>query len=170
MSFTFLPWKVHEDTYQMQQGLQERVQNWNRIRKGQGSIHLQRVLYRHLEKKLKQAETWLLKLGKFARMIDYMIGQNLVSILEDEITSFIANSMQVRWWVGWNQTTWGQGRCPFIWPCNLSWSFFNRSQEKTPFSYHSSSLMTMATCLLCLVLRLSSRVLLRACNLSRPLP
>nr|XP_048283628.1 dynein heavy chain domain-containing protein 1 isoform X3 [Myodes glareolus] len=86
---------VHEDTYQMQQGLQERVQNWNRIRKGQGSIYLQRMLCRHLEKKLKQAETWLLKLGKFARMIDYMICQNLVSILEDEITSFIANTMQV---------------------------------------------------------------------------
>ncbi|KAM7329095.1 hypothetical protein ACRRTK_010708 [Alexandromys fortis] len=86
---------VHEDTYQMQQGLQERVQNWNRIRKGHGSIYLQRVLCRHLEKKLKQAETWLLKLGKFARMIDYMICQNLVSILEDEITSFIANTMQV---------------------------------------------------------------------------
>lgn len=120
MSFTFLPWKVHEDTYQMQQGLQERVQNWNRIRKGQGSIYLQRMLCRHLEKKLKQAETWLLKLGKFARMIDYMICQNLVSILEDEITSFIANTMQVRWWVGWDQTTREQGRFPFIWPCNLS--------------------------------------------------
>ncbi|XP_075827899.1 dynein heavy chain domain-containing protein 1 isoform X4 [Microtus pennsylvanicus] len=86
---------VHEDTYQMQQGLQERVQNWNRIRKGQGSIYLQRVLCRNLEKKLKQAETWLLKLGKLARMIDYMICQNLVSILEEEITSFIANTMQV---------------------------------------------------------------------------
>ncbi|XP_040612918.1 dynein heavy chain domain-containing protein 1 [Mesocricetus auratus] len=85
---------VHEDTYQMQQGLQERVQNWNRIRKGQGSIYLQRVLCRHLEKKLKQAETWLLKLGKFARLIDYMICQNLVSILENEITSFVANTLQ----------------------------------------------------------------------------
>eukprot|EP00072_Mus_musculus_P038285 XP_006508453.1 PREDICTED: dynein heavy chain domain-containing protein 1 isoform X6 [Mus musculus] len=85
---------IHEDTYQMQQGLQERVQNWNRIRKGQGSIYLQRTLCRHLEKKLKQAETWLLKLGKFARLIDYMICQNLVSILEDEISSFIANTLQ----------------------------------------------------------------------------
>ncbi|CAH6792870.1 dynein heavy chain domain-containing protein 1 [Phodopus roborovskii] len=85
---------VHEDTYQMQQGLQERVQNWNRIRKGQGSIYLQRVLCRHLEKKLKQAETWLMKMGKFARLIDYMICQNLVSILEEEITSFVANTLQ----------------------------------------------------------------------------
>ncbi|XP_029421420.1 dynein heavy chain domain-containing protein 1 isoform X6 [Nannospalax galili] len=85
---------VHEDTYQMQQGLQERVQNWNRIRKGQGSIYLQRVLGRQLEKKLKQAEIWLLKLGKFARLVEYMICQNVVSILEDEITSFVANILQ----------------------------------------------------------------------------
>ncbi|XP_076795999.1 dynein heavy chain domain-containing protein 1 isoform X2 [Arvicanthis niloticus] len=85
---------IHEDTYQMQQGLQERVQNWNRIRKSRGSIYLQRTLCRHLEKKLKQAETWLLKLGKFARLIDYMICQNLVSILEDEISSFIVNTLQ----------------------------------------------------------------------------
>ncbi|ERE80223.1 dynein heavy chain domain-containing protein 1 [Cricetulus griseus] len=85
---------VHEDTYQMQQGLQERVKNWNRIRKGQGSLYLQRVLCRHLEKKLKQAETWLLKLGKFARLIDYIICQNLISILENEITSFVANTLQ----------------------------------------------------------------------------
>lgn len=85
----------------MQQGLQERVKNWNRIRKGQGSLYLQRVLCRHLEKKLKQAETWLLKLGKFARLIDYIICQNLISILENEITSFVANTLQVRWWIGW---------------------------------------------------------------------
>lgn len=101
----------------MQQGLQERVQNWNRIRKSQGSIYLQRTLCRHLEKKLKQAETWLSKLGMFARLIDYMICQNLVSILEDEITSFIANNLQVRWWVGGKvirkRTTWG-------WGCTLS--------------------------------------------------
>jgi hypothetical protein len=28
-----------------------------------------------------------------------MICQNLVSVLEDEITSFVANILQVRWWV-----------------------------------------------------------------------
>ncbi|XP_055453428.1 dynein heavy chain domain-containing protein 1 [Psammomys obesus] len=85
---------IHEDTYQMQQGIQERLQNWNRIRKGQGSIYLHRLLCRQLEKKQKQAETWLLKLGKFARLIDYMICQNLVSILEEEITSFVATTFQ----------------------------------------------------------------------------
>nr|XP_045002071.1 dynein heavy chain domain-containing protein 1 [Jaculus jaculus] len=86
---------VHEDTYHMQQGLQERVQNWNRIRKGQGSVYLQRALLRQLQRKLRQAETWLLKLGKLARLVNYMICHNLVSILQHEITSFVANILQV---------------------------------------------------------------------------
>ncbi|XP_073940911.1 dynein heavy chain domain-containing protein 1 isoform X2 [Castor canadensis] len=85
---------IHEDTYHMQQGLQERVQNSHRIRKGEGSIYLQRVLRQQLQQKLKQTETWLLHLGKFARLINYMICQNLVSVLEDEITSFVANILQ----------------------------------------------------------------------------
>ncbi|XP_013367442.1 PREDICTED: dynein heavy chain domain-containing protein 1 isoform X11 [Chinchilla lanigera] len=85
---------IHEDTYHMQQGLQERVQNSHRIRTGQGSIYLLKVQRQQLEQKLKQAETWLLQLGKFARLVSYMICQNLVTILEDEITSFVANSLQ----------------------------------------------------------------------------
>lgn len=99
MSFYSLYSQVHDDTYHMQQGLQERVQNCNRIRTGQGSIYLQRVQRQQLEKKLKQAEIWLLQLGKFARLVNYMICQSLVSILEDEITSFVSNILQVRWWV-----------------------------------------------------------------------
>ncbi|XP_040820245.1 dynein heavy chain domain-containing protein 1 [Ochotona curzoniae] len=85
---------VHDDTYHMQQGLQERVQNCNRIRIGQGSIYLQRVQRQQLEKKLKQAEIWLLQMGKFARLVNYLICQSLVSILEDEITSFVSNILQ----------------------------------------------------------------------------
>lgn len=91
--------QVHEDTYHMQQGLQERVQNCNRIRAGQGSLYLLKVQRQQLEEKLKQAEAWLLQLGKFARLVNYMICQNLVTILEDEISSFVANVLQVRWWV-----------------------------------------------------------------------
>ncbi|XP_011891858.1 PREDICTED: dynein heavy chain domain-containing protein 1 isoform X12 [Cercocebus atys] len=85
---------VHEDTYHMQQGLQERVQNCDRIRAGQGSIYLQRVQRKQLEQKLKQAEAWWLQLGKFARLVDYMICQSLISILEEQITSFVANILQ----------------------------------------------------------------------------
>lgn len=100
MSSCSLHQQVHDDTYHMQQGLQERVQNCNRIRIGQGSIYLQRVQRQQLEKKLKQAEIWLLQMGKFARLVNYLICQSLVSILEDEITSFVSNILQVRWWVG----------------------------------------------------------------------
>ncbi|XP_053518807.1 dynein heavy chain domain-containing protein 1 [Artibeus jamaicensis] len=85
---------VHEDTYQMQQGLQERVKNCKSIRTGRGSVYLQRVQCQHLEQKLKQADTWLLQLGQLARLMDYMICQSLVSIIEEEIASFVANILQ----------------------------------------------------------------------------
>ncbi|XP_070482220.1 dynein heavy chain domain-containing protein 1 isoform X1 [Equus przewalskii] len=85
---------VHEDTYHMQQGLQERVKNCKRIRASQGSIYLQRVQCQQLEQKLRQAEAWLLQLGRLARLVDYMICQSLVSIIEEEITSFVANILQ----------------------------------------------------------------------------
>lgn len=81
----------------MQQGLQERVKNCKRIRASQGSIYLQRVQCQQLEQKLRQAEAWLLQLGRLARLVDYMICQSLVSIIEEEITSFVANILQVRW-------------------------------------------------------------------------
>ncbi|KAF3830030.1 hypothetical protein GH733_001455, partial [Mirounga leonina] len=85
---------VHEDTYHMQQGLQERVKNCKRIRTDQRSVYLQRVECQQLEQKLKQAEAWLLRLGQLARLVDYMICQSLVSIVEEEITSFVANMLQ----------------------------------------------------------------------------
>ncbi|XP_054436597.1 dynein heavy chain domain-containing protein 1 [Pteronotus mesoamericanus] len=85
---------VHEDTYQMHQGLQQRVKNCKRIRTGQSSVYLQRGQCQHLEQKLKQADTWLLQLGQLARLVDYMICQSLVSIIEKEITSFVANILQ----------------------------------------------------------------------------
>lgn len=96
----------------MQQGLQERVKNCKRIRKGQGSIYLQRVQRQRLEQKLKQAETWLLQLGRLARLVDYMICQCLVSVIEEEITSFVANILQVRWW--WHVRRWAGRRRPDV--------------------------------------------------------
>ncbi|XP_054997738.1 dynein heavy chain domain-containing protein 1 [Sorex araneus] len=87
---------IHEDTYKMHQGLQERVRNSKRIRKGQGSVYLQRVQNQQLEHKLKQADTWLLHLGRLARLVDYMICQNLVSTIQKEITAFVANILQAQ--------------------------------------------------------------------------
>lgn len=78
----------------MQQGLQERVKNCERIRTGQGSIYLQKMQRQHLERKLKRAETWLLQLGQLARLVNFMICQSLVSIIEEKITSFVANILQ----------------------------------------------------------------------------
>ncbi|XP_069891303.1 dynein heavy chain domain-containing protein 1 isoform X1 [Dipodomys merriami] len=85
---------IHEDTYHMQHGLQERVQNCNRPRIDHGSVHLHKVLLQQLQQKLSQTETWLLQLGSLHRLVNYMTCQSLVSILEDEITSFVANIIQ----------------------------------------------------------------------------
>lgn len=85
----------------MQQGLQERVKNCKRVRTDQRSVYLQRVQCQQLEQKLKQAEAWLLRLGQLGHLVHYMICQSLVSIIEEEITSFVANILQVRWWVAW---------------------------------------------------------------------
>lgn len=84
----------------MQQGLQKRLKNCKRIRTDQTSVYLQKVQCQQLEQRLKQAEAWLLQMGQLARLVDYMICQNLVSIIEEKITSFVANILQVRWWVG----------------------------------------------------------------------
>ncbi|XP_061236540.1 dynein heavy chain domain-containing protein 1 isoform X3 [Bos javanicus] len=85
---------IHEDTYHMQQGLQKRLKNCKRIRTDQTSVYLQKVQCEQLEQRLKQAEAWLLQMGQLARLVDYMICQNLVSIIEEEITSFVANILQ----------------------------------------------------------------------------
>uniref|UniRef100_A0A8C3W5B2 Uncharacterized protein n=1 Tax=Catagonus wagneri TaxID=51154 RepID=A0A8C3W5B2_9CETA len=85
---------THEDTYHMLQGLQERVKNCRRTRTGQGSVYLQRVQCQQLERKLKRAEAWLLQMGKLARLVDLMICQTLVSVIEEEITSFVASVLQ----------------------------------------------------------------------------
>nr|XP_060483098.1 dynein heavy chain domain-containing protein 1-like isoform X5 [Panthera onca] len=79
----------------MQQGLQERLKNCKRIRTDQLSVYLQKEQGQQLEQKLRQTEAWLLRLGQLARLVDHMIGQNLVSIIEEEITSFVANILQV---------------------------------------------------------------------------
>uniref|UniRef100_A0A8D1AHV2 Dynein heavy chain domain 1 n=1 Tax=Sus scrofa TaxID=9823 RepID=A0A8D1AHV2_PIG len=89
---------IHEDTYRMQQGLQERVKNCRRTRTGQGSVYLQRVQCQQLERKLRRAEAWLLQMGKLARLVDFMICQTLVSIVEEEVTSFVANILQAPRW------------------------------------------------------------------------
>nr|KAF6324397.1 dynein heavy chain domain 1 [Myotis myotis] len=85
---------VQEDTYQMQQGLQERVKNCQRVGTDQGSIYLRKVQCQQLEQKLKRVEAWLLQLGQLARLVHYMICQSLVSVIEEKITAFVTNILK----------------------------------------------------------------------------
>lgn len=94
----------------MQQGLQERVKYCERVGTDQSSVYLRKVQYQQLEQKLKRVETWLLQLGQLARLVHYMICQNLVSIIEEKITSFVANILKVRWW--WHGQGWAGSRGP----------------------------------------------------------
>lgn len=109
----------------MQQGLQQRLKNCKKIRTDQTSVYLQKAQCQQLEQRLKQAEAWLLQMGQLARLVDYMICQNLMSIIEEEITSFVANILQVRWWVACgkvdrqSRANW-QGASTDLWPHNLS--------------------------------------------------
>ncbi|KAM6158477.1 LOW QUALITY PROTEIN: dynein heavy chain domain-containing protein 1 [Rhynchocyon petersi] len=85
---------IHEDTYHMHRGLQQRVQGCNTFRGDQKSIYLQKVQRQELQQRLKQADSWLMKLGQLVRLVDYMVCQSLVSIVEEEITSFVTNILQ----------------------------------------------------------------------------
>uniref|UniRef100_G3TF16 Dynein heavy chain domain 1 n=1 Tax=Loxodonta africana TaxID=9785 RepID=G3TF16_LOXAF len=85
---------LHLCTVILQMGLQERVQRCKKIGRNQGSVYLRRIQCQELEQRLKQTEAWLLQLGHLARLVDYMICQSLVSIVEEEITSFVANILQ----------------------------------------------------------------------------
>lgn len=80
----------------MQQGLQERVRNCERIRTDQGSIYLKKLQGQQLAQRLKRVETWLLQLGHLARLVHYMVCQNVVSLIEEKITAFVANILKVR--------------------------------------------------------------------------
>ncbi|KAM4846327.1 dynein heavy chain domain-containing protein 1 [Thomomys bottae] len=107
---------IHEDTYQMQHGLQERVENCKKLRSIQGSLYLHKVLLQQLQQKLSQTETWLLQLGSLHRLVNFMICQSVVSILEDEITSFVTSIIQA------------PREKPFLW----SRLIFNAHRQLTP--------------------------------------
>lgn len=142
----------------MQQGLQERVKNCKRIRTDQRSVYLQRVQCQQLEQKLKQAEAWLLRLGQLARLIHYMICQSLVSIVEEEITSFVANILQVRWWVArvevGRQSRLGGGQRALTRSPQPLLTLLYSPQGRNPFSQPSWSLTVVASYLLSRVLKL----------------
>nr|XP_013814187.1 PREDICTED: dynein heavy chain domain-containing protein 1-like [Apteryx mantelli mantelli] len=84
---------VRNDTYKMVHGLQTQVQGC-RLYVSKESLYKQRVRYECLQNRLQQAESWLQRLGMLAKLTNFLICQNLVSIVQEEITAFVSNVLQ----------------------------------------------------------------------------
>uniref|UniRef100_A0A4X2K2J9 Dynein heavy chain domain 1 n=1 Tax=Vombatus ursinus TaxID=29139 RepID=A0A4X2K2J9_VOMUR len=85
---------VHEDTYRMRQGLQERVESFSEYSSAKGSMYRKWFRRQQLMQKLNRAELWWQLLGRLARLVDYMTCQKLVSILESELVTFVTCVLQ----------------------------------------------------------------------------
>lgn len=87
--------QVRDDTYKMVHGLQTQVQSY-KLYITKESLYQQRVHHRDLERRLKEAEFWMQRLGSLAQLVNLLTCQNLVSIVQEEVTAFVSNVMKVR--------------------------------------------------------------------------
>ncbi|XP_031817944.1 dynein heavy chain domain-containing protein 1 isoform X2 [Sarcophilus harrisii] len=85
---------VHEDTYRMRQGLQERVESVSEYSSAKGSMYRKWFRRQQLMQKLNRAELWWQLLGRLACLVDLMTCQNLISILENELIKFVTCVLQ----------------------------------------------------------------------------
>ncbi|XP_074981556.1 dynein heavy chain domain-containing protein 1 [Caretta caretta] len=84
---------VRDDTYKMVHGLQTQVQSY-KLYITKESLYQQRVHHRDLERRLKEAEFWMQRLGSLAQLVNLLTCQNLVSIVQEEVTAFVSNVMK----------------------------------------------------------------------------
>ncbi|XP_030402635.1 dynein heavy chain domain-containing protein 1 isoform X1 [Gopherus evgoodei] len=84
---------VRDDTYKTVHGLQTQVQRY-KLYITKESLYKQRVHYRNLERRLKEAEFWMQRLGSLAQLVNLLTCQNLVSIVQEEVTAFVSNVMK----------------------------------------------------------------------------
>ncbi|XP_074917982.1 dynein heavy chain domain-containing protein 1 [Chelonoidis abingdonii] len=84
---------VRDDTYKTVHGLQTQVQRY-KLYITKESLYKQRVQYRDLERRLKEAEFWMQRLGSLAQLVNLLTCQNLVSIVQEEVTAFVSNVMK----------------------------------------------------------------------------
>ncbi|XP_043359693.1 LOW QUALITY PROTEIN: dynein heavy chain domain-containing protein 1 [Dermochelys coriacea] len=84
---------VRDDTYKMVHGLQIQAQSY-KLYITKESLYLQRVHYRDLERRLKEAEFWMQRLGSLAQLVNLLTCQNLVSIVQEKVTAFVSNVMK----------------------------------------------------------------------------
>lgn len=87
-------WQVRDDTYRMVHRLQVQVQDF-KLFVTKDSLHQQRRQLEGLRRRLRDAEASLQKLGFLAMLVNFLIGQNLVSAVQEEVTAFVTRTMKV---------------------------------------------------------------------------
>ncbi|XP_060119766.1 dynein heavy chain domain-containing protein 1 [Heteronotia binoei] len=85
---------VREDTYKMVHRLQTQVQG-QKLYVTKESLYQQRMEAERLRQRLREAESWLQQLGFLALLVNFLICQNLVSIVQEEASTFVSRTMQV---------------------------------------------------------------------------
>ncbi|XP_078514868.1 dynein heavy chain domain-containing protein 1 isoform X2 [Lissotriton helveticus] len=84
---------VRRDSFKMVEILQKQLEN-SKPAVLKDSVYLHKTQQTSLERRLHQAESWLNRLGNLAFLVDHMIEQNLLTIVQEEITTFVQNILQ----------------------------------------------------------------------------
>ncbi|XP_026544182.1 dynein heavy chain domain-containing protein 1 [Notechis scutatus] len=84
---------VRDDTYKMVHGLQMEVQGY-KLYITKESPYQQRLQFERLQCRLREAESWLQKLGVLAVLVNFLVCQTLISVMHEESSTFINCTMQ----------------------------------------------------------------------------
>lgn len=86
--------QVRDDTYKMVHGLQMEVQGY-KLYITKESPYQQRVEFEGLQGRLREAESWLRELGALALLANFLVCQTLISVMHQEVSTFVNCTMQV---------------------------------------------------------------------------
>lgn len=85
---------MRDDTYKMVHGLQMEVQGY-KLYITKESPYQQRLQFERLQCRLREAESWLQKLGALALLVNFLVCQTLISVMHQEVSTFVNCTMQV---------------------------------------------------------------------------
>ncbi|XP_070605500.1 LOW QUALITY PROTEIN: dynein heavy chain domain-containing protein 1 [Erythrolamprus reginae] len=84
---------VRDDTYNMVHELQMEVEGY-KLYITKESPYRQRLQFERLQCRLREAESWLQKLGTLALLVNFLVCQALVSVVHQEASHFVNGTMQ----------------------------------------------------------------------------
>lgn len=87
--------QVKENSYKAHQELQLHMKYAKKPNETRESIHLHLAHQKELKRQLASSESTLQKLGNFAALINQIITQSLVTIIQQDVTSFLSNVLKV---------------------------------------------------------------------------